>query len=531
MDVVVADTVALAARATGARAARRERPFLDLGVCRRLEIVDGLDLVGVGRLWVEARDRLREGAAFGEAAREIGPRCGLGLGRLPDLRVDGARRRVAAAVADRAAKLRVFRARIGECKCRYRTGRLGERDDLAAIEERGVVHRVVVGLHPVVAHAAAAEADFVQLAVHGAVARARGAAEGKVRRTVERLLAVAGVQRASPFLRAAVVVDRVGRLRPDDVDLAPDAARGGVHVDRRRLAVQRTGGIDAHRLERAVIVRAAGVELRTPRGVLVIRLAADQVAVVGAAARTDPERSREGLVRPGRREGIDCRALVRVREAHEDAAVGVRGAALGRDPARAADAARRLGARVGVRHARQGVRRRVGHGLDAVTALAEVPDARVVGPGAGTAVDCGTALGRAVPHRELGAVHHARESDPDERLAGSVPGVDFVRDGVAGRVEEAEVRARHVAGVVEVGVGEAGRRVVGEADEDREVRELLRARVARHSKLHATRELRHGRVGPVEVYASLKRAGRDARQRGGVGGHEVPVVRAVRERG
>ncbi len=90
----------------------------------------------------------------------------------------------------------------------------------------------------------------------------------------------------------------------------------------------------------------------------------------------------------------------------------------------------------------------------------------------------GTGIARAVDHRELGAVRHARERDPDERLAVLVPLVDLAGEEISGGVEEADVGAVPEQAVRVVEPGDRGR---GDAHQHGEVRErgaVLGLRVA-----------------------------------------------------
>lgn len=126
-----------------------------------------------------------------------------------------------------------------------------------------------------------------------------------------------------------------------------------------------------------------------------------------------------------------------------------------RDPPRRADGTGNLGTRVRVRHHIEVVGSRVENGLDAVTRLAQMPDACVIIPHS-VRSELRAVLRAAVAHGEGRPIGDNGNLDPDERCALRIPSVDFMRNHLARIADEDEVGA---SVVVEVGISEADGRI------------------------------------------------------------------------
>ena len=477
MHHAVADALRVAARADLARAARRERAGGDVGIERFGKIVDRLDLVGVGRLGDKVHERSPERGALPDGLVERIPRVGFGVGRRPHLDEDVARRRRAAADRDCAGELRERRAGVVEGERGDRIRGLRELRHRPRREERRCRGLVVVGLHPVGARREGADAHFIHVAPERTLAAGEAAADGQRRRTL--LLEVGQVTAGHALTVGVEGIDAaVGAsglricgivVGIDGIDLRPLVLH-----ERENLAgdAQTAASILIFRFRRPnAHVRAIGAQLQVPGLGRRPGLAADNGVVTDAGIRrghipqrphperhdeVDAERVQRGDFRPLRR--LDLHALVFL-------------FALGRDRARGAD----LADRNRERHVGSERRERIVRGVvdrnPRVAAFAEVPDADVVRERVGRADVHLALLGRAVEHRELGAVLHRRELHPDQRLARRVPRVDLERERRAVLRDEADVvagRLEHQVVVVEP--GDAGFRDAHEHGEARQRR-------------------------------------------------------------
>ena len=118
-----------------------------------------------------------------------------------------------------------------------------------------------------------------------------------------------------------------------------------------------------------------------------------------------------------------------------------------------------------MRHHIEVVGSRVENGLDAITRLAQMPDACVIIPHS-VRSELRAVLRATVAHGEGRLIGDNRNLDPDERCAITIPSVDFMWNHLARIVDEDEVGA---SVVVEVGVSEAGGRILVEFHKHREI--------------------------------------------------------------
>jgi len=149
-----------------------------------------------------------------------------------------------------------------------------------------------------------------------------------------------------------------------------------------------------------------------------------------------------------------------------------------------------LGDLVGVPAARGGVGRVVLFLGRVVYKLVHMPDANVVRERPHLRRR-GLARRRAdgVPmHRDLGRVGERGDGDPDQRLAGRVPGVDVAGNRVVARVREPDAAA---SGAVHI--GEAGRRVLREPHKHGEVRKRRGGRLQERKFARELRERGRGK--------------------------------------
>ena len=184
----------------------------------------------------------------------------------------------------------------------------------------------------------------------------------------------------------------------------------------------------------------------------------------------------------------------------DDAAVGRRGAGRLRHAPGVADAPVVVRRRERVRLGLEVVDGRVLEVDDAVLRLVHVPHAHVF-------LEHVARIGRrlekraAVAHRERRAVVHLGETHPEHRHAVLVPRVDLVRDDVPFLVHEGDVRP---VVVVEVVVGEAVVVLGANLHQHGEVRERLRARVARDGEREVALEVVHHPDGVRAVVEEVR---------------------------
>ena len=510
VDELVELALDRAARAGVAHAARLERFRFDVRVVG--DVVDSLDLVGVGRERRQSRESSRERIARREARGNRRPIGGFRPGRRPGLREDLARRRRARALAaedrDRPGEPDERRADVRDLVPEHGLGRFLERHDLGGREERRLRDRVVVGADAVAGRLAGEEAHFVDFAPEGALDRRAGkAADAEIGRPLHCRLAVEEVC-ILVYVRAVeveiVFAGRAGRV-VDDVELAPDVllesllhdiAGGNVFVSIVGIVV------DAHGTRILVEGKPPG---RRGAGLLVPDedVPAQALAAGDVTMRADPQRHVERVA-----ERVERVQLRRVGEIDDDARVvpGVGGV----HAPRTAELAGGNGLGDALRVADEVLSRRVRDLRVAFprTGLVEVPDAGV-GRERVAGAEGLAALRRTVDHGELRRVGHRRERHPDERLVvRAPPRVDLERKAVALHVDEAEVLARvrehHVR------IGEAGRRSGLDAHEDGEVRQDLVSGVsARRDHRRAVEAVRRGE--PREFFVRDRPCGQGER--------------------
>ena len=500
VNPVVAYARDIAARAGNAHAGGRE--CAGSLVCLDALVVDHDDLVGIG---------CRRGKALDlEGRRDILPEIGgvfrpdgwFHPGRRPDLRLEDARRR------RRGAKRRDCRRELGmagaEVVERHAEDRLlDDRDRLDGTggKEGGVGHGVIVGLHPVRARHPATETHFVHLAAEVACAGTGGSGKEEAVVAVGR----GCVGGRCPNIGGSVHIEGQALAIVNGIELVPVAVGGlgvrndgGVNRKAFHFLVRRLGGPKTELVVMAFLV--AGiliVVLNRPGAIGVGNFSTDEIRALGIRLscrillRLDPERNGKGVSVRGRVEVVHGGSLGRFRQRHFDALGVFRGPGFGRD-ARPTDAAVRLRERAGRDRCAKAVRRSIFEQNAGVCGIVHVPDAGVVAPGIARADRGRAARDGVVPHDELGAVRDAREGHPDQRLAGSVPRVDFVWNAVCLHVDEAEVGSVRV---VEVGIEKALNAfscagvVFLKPYEDGEVGEDFRSRVVRDGELDAASEL------------------------------------------
>ena len=355
--------------------------------------------------------------------------------------------------------------------------------------EGRVVDGVELGLHPAAGAHQRGEAVFVDDAREGivGVVGAGDVAEGEV---------LAGVNGRHDDERTALDETGAAHLGAADPGRAAIVRRAEVAPRAQDRCRPDLVGISAG--------RAAAEEFHTPKVVvdgLGTNKVGAKVSVGGAldiAPRERPDASRGGRRTAARRQSHlepagDCQLAVeverrRVRD-HEPAAA--ESAAVKADDATLADVGGsvghhrdRLGRIAGIRIAEVAVAGGVGRRLDAL--VGEVPDADIVGPHLlGAVAGRVSALAESPVHADGGAVGENADTHPDERLAGDVPGIDFVGElGVGGRIHEHHV----LAGASGAAVVEAAQAAFADAHEEREVGERLGTAVALDAQVDVVAE-------------------------------------------